>query len=69
MFDLKFYWLFDDDDDDDENMVLDETVSSWNTPYIQYGWVIGLKVAALEPLIQLLIMVHIWYRHEWWQHW
>lgn len=42
MFDLKFYWLFDDDDDDDENMVLDETVSSLNTPYIQYGWVIGL---------------------------
>lgn len=36
MYDLKFYWLF-DDDDDDENMVLDETVSSWNTPYIQYG--------------------------------
>lgn len=22
------------------------------------------KVAALEPLIQLLIMVHIWYRHD-----
>lgn len=40
MYDLKFYWLF--DDDDDENMVLDETVSSSNTPYIQYGWVIGL---------------------------
>lgn len=36
MFDLKFCWLF-DDDDDDENMVLDETVSSSNTPYIQYG--------------------------------